>query len=272
VVLDAVVDPAFVLYMDVDQDGGHALELFFMRCEADPVCSSTFPRLRSEFDVILRKLDEIPAEVTIPHPVTGNPLQLDLTRRTFTNIIFNTLYSPDLVAMLPLAIHQAYAERNYAPLISQAYLLDAGVYDGMFYAVACTEDAPLLATQDDAQGAESIFGDSAQAFIQVCSAWPRGDRAPVVRAPVDSDVPVLMLSGEADPITPPWHAEQLASSLRNSLHLIFDDMGHGNSASQCTAKILDSFIESASVSSLDTSCVERVEPPPFFVDFSGPQP
>ena len=269
VVLDAVVDPAFVLYMDVARDGQAALDRLFTRCEADEACSSTFPGLRSEFDEILQKLEETPVEVTISHPITGKPLEVKVTRRTFTDIIFNTLYSPDLVAMLPLAIHQAYTEENYAPLISQAYLLDAGIYDGMFYAVACSEDGPLVSAPDKA---ESIFGDNAQTFVEVCDAWPKGNPAPIVRAPVTSDVPVLMLSGEADPITPPWHAEQLVSSFSNIIHLVFNDMGHGNSSSQCTAKILDSFIESASVKGLDTTCAESVEPPPFFVDFSGPQP
>ncbi|MGZ9166010.1 MAG: alpha/beta fold hydrolase, partial [Anaerolineales bacterium] len=269
VVLDAVVDPAFVLYMDAARDGEAALDLFFARCQADEACKSTFPGLRSEFDAVLQKLDDTPVEVTISHPVTGQPLEVKVTRRTFTNIIFNTLYSPDLVAMLPLAIHQAHTEENYAPLISQAYLLDAGIYDGMFYAVACTEDAPLVSIPDKA---ESIFGDNAPAFVEVCEAWPKADPAPIMRAPVKSDVPVLMLSGEADPITPPWHAEHLTPSLSNSLHLVFNDMGHGNSASQCTSKILAGFIESASIDGLDTSCAGSVEPPPFFVDFSGPQP
>lgn len=268
-VLDAVVDPAFVLYMDAAQDGQAALDQFFARCQADEACVSAFPDLRSEFDAVLQKVEETPVEVIISHPVTGKPLAVNLTRRTFTNIIFNTLYSPDLVAMLPLAIHQAYTKENYAPLISQAYLLDAGIYDGMFYSVACTEDAPLISTPDST---ESLFGENAQTFLEVCEAWPHADPPEAVHAPVNSAVPVLMLSGEADPITPPWHAEQLAPSLSNSLHLIFNDMGHGNSASQCTAKILDSFIESASVKGLDTTCTGSVEPPPFFVDFSGPQP
>jgi pimeloyl-ACP methyl ester carboxylesterase len=270
VILDAVVDPAFVLYMDAARDGQAALDLFFARCDADEACKSTFPSLKSEFDAVLQKLDAAPVEVTISHPVSGQPLELKVTRRTFTNIIFNTLYSPDLVAMLPLAIHQAYAEENYAALISQAYLLDAGIYDGMFYAVACTEDAPLLSTPDDS--ADSLFEENAQAFVEVCKAWPHGDPPEVVHAAVDSDVPVLMLSGEADPITPPWHAEHLAQSLSNSLHLVFNDMGHGNSSSGCTVKILDSFVESASVNGLETTCTDSVEPPPFFVDFSGPQP
>jgi hypothetical protein len=49
-------------------------------------------------------------------------------------------------------------------------------------------------------------------------------------------------------------------------------MGHGNLASRCSMNVFKDFIESASITDLDTSCVEDVQPPPFFVDFSGPRP
>jgi pimeloyl-ACP methyl ester carboxylesterase len=273
VVLDAVVDPAFVLYQDASQDGQKALNLFFSRCEEDEACASTYPNLKAELDSVLQDLDAAPSEITIPHPVTGKPLELTVTRTIFTNMIFNTLYSPDLVALLPLSIHQAYAEKNYAPLIAQAYLMDAGLYDGMFYAVTCTEDAPLISPDEAKQdGAESIFGDRTLDFIEVCETWPKGDAPAILRAPVTSDIPVLLLSGQADPITPPWHADHLAKSLPNSLHLIFEGMGHGNATNDCVTRILDQFMDSAAVKDLDTSCLKTVAPPPFFVDFSGPQP
>jgi pimeloyl-ACP methyl ester carboxylesterase len=258
-----------VLYQDAATDGQRALDLFFERCQADEVCQSTYPELQSEFDSLMKKLEERPAAVTIPNPITGNPLKMTVSSTLLANLIFNTLYVPDLVAMLPFNIHQAYAEENYAPLITQAYLIDAGIYYGMFYAVACTEDAPLLHTDSDEHG---MFENNLNTFVDVCTAWPHGEPPAVVHDPVLSDVPVLMFSGEADPITPPWHAEQLTGSLHNSLNLIFKGMGHGNSSNECAMRILASFIDRASISGLDTTCVASVEPPPFFVDFSGPQP
>lgn len=273
VVLDAVVDPAFVLFQNAAQDGQKSLDLFFSRCQTDTACASAYPNLKAEFDSILQDLDTSPADITIPHPVTGNPLKLTVTRAFFTNMVFNTLYSPDLVALLPLSIHQAYTEKNYAPLITQAYLMDAGLYDGMFYAVTCSEDAPLISSAKAEQdGAASIFGDRTLDFMDVCKSWPKNDVPAVLRAPVSSNVPVLILSGEADPITPPWHVEALIQSLPNSLHLIFNGMGHGNVTTECATRILDKFIDGASVNDLDVSCVKNVTPPPFFVDFSGPQP
>jgi hypothetical protein len=64
----------------------------------------------------------------------------------------------------------------------------------------------------------------------------------------------------------------VAESLNNKLHLVFKGMGHGNLASRCTANLFKNFLDSASITSLDTTCVAGIEPPPFFVDFSGPRP
>ena len=273
VILDAVVDPEFIVYQDSAQDGQQALELLFARCEADEACASTFPDLRTEFDALLQRVEEAPVQVTLAHPITGNPLELEIDRMMFTNIIFNTLYVPDLVALLPIAIHEAYASENYLPLVTQAYLVNAGIYDGMFYSVVCTEDAPLILTETiERSNEDSLFAGNTETFLDVCSVWPQREPPDVVHAPVSSDVPVLMLSGEADPITPPRHAERLAESLENDLHLIFNEMGHGNSSNLCAAKIIDQFVDQASFSELETDCVEAVAPPPFFVDFSGPKP
>ena len=272
VTLDSALDPAFVLYQDAAQDGQSALDFVLSRCEKDKDCASAYPNVRLELDSILRDLDAEPAEISIPHPTTGRPLQLTITKPFFTNIIFSVLYSSSLVALLPFSIHQAYAEKNYAPLIAQSHLLNRSIYDGMFHAVTCAEDAPLLSPAQASADDASIFGGRALEFIEVCKSWTKGDASPILRAPVSSNVPILILSGEADPITPPRHIERITQSLPNSLHLIFNGMGHGNVTNDCAAKILDAFIESASIRDLDTACVEHVAPPPFFVDFSGPHP
>jgi pimeloyl-ACP methyl ester carboxylesterase len=273
VTLDAVVDPEFVLFMDAAEDGQAALDDFFARCESDESCSTAFPNLRTEFEDILARLDESPAEIAFPHPLTNKPFELTLTREMLTNLVFNTLYVPDLVATLPLSIHVAHASENYVSLISQAFLVNAGLYDGMFYAVACTEDAPLIDVDGEAPSSQnSVFGNRTSDLVEVCAEWPKGQVSSEFRQPISSDVPVLMLSGEADPITPPWHADKVAEGLTNEIHLIFSDMGHGNLASRCTINLFKDFIESASTSGLDTTCVEGIQPPPFFVDFSGPRP
>lgn len=271
--LDAVVDPGFVMFMDAAEDGQEALNQFFARCEADEACAQAFPKLRSEFEGLVARLAESPAEIVIPHPLTNKPTDVEVTDTFITSMVFNILYVPDLVAALPLGIHQAYAEENYIPLISQAFMVNAGLYDGMFYAVTCTEDAPLIDADEAAQKSlESVFSDRTVDFAAVCKSWQKGDVSPQFREPVVSDVPVLILSGEADPITPPRHAEEVANTLSNDLHLIFANMGHGNMTSVCGSDIFTAFVESGTLSGLETDCVDKVLPPPFFVDFNGPRP
>jgi len=273
VTLDAVVDPEFVVFMDAAEDGQASLDKFFARCEADEVCKTTFPQLRNEFNDLLAQLGETPAEITIPHPVTNTPMKLTVTPQMVLNMVFNTLYMPELVATLPLSIHVAYADENYAPLISQAFLVNPGLYDGMLYAVTCTEDAPLISASEATKRSEkSVFGNQTVNFVAICSQWPKGEVSPEFRQPIHSDVPVLILSGEADPITPPRHAEKVAEGLTNKLHLIFSGMGHGNLASRCSMNLFKDFIKSASLTGLEPSCVASIKPPPFFVDFNGPRP
>ena len=273
VTLDAVVDPGFVMFMDAAKDGQAALDAFFVRCETDDACNTAFPDVKNEFYQLLTRLEAAPADITIPHPLTHEPLELTVTRRLIASMVFNTLYVPDLVATLPLSIHEAYADQDYVPLLSAGFLVNAGLYDGMFYAVACTEDAPLISAAEASKHSEgSVFGDLTADFVETCAAWPKGNVSSEFRAPVVSDVPALILSGQVDPITPPVHAEEVAASLTNELNLVFGGMGHGNLANRCTTKLFTDFIESGSIAGLDSSCVENVQPPPFFVDFSGPRP
>jgi pimeloyl-ACP methyl ester carboxylesterase len=273
VTLDSVVDHNFVMFMEAASDGQAALDKFFARCLGDDACKTSFPTLKSEFDGLLARLEENPAEISIPNPLTNQPLDLTVTAELVTSMVFNTLYAPDLVALLPLAIHSAYVDENYIPLISQAFMLNSGIYDGMFYSVTCAEDAPLIAASEAARRSEnSVFGDRTVDFADICSAWPRGQVSAEFRDPVQSDVPVLILSGEADPITPPRHAESVSENLSNDTHLIFASMGHGNLTNRCSVSIFRDFIKSGSLVALDTTCVTGIQPSPFFVDFSGPLP
>lgn len=273
ITLDAVLDPGFVMYQDTAADGQSALEMFFTRCEMDDACKTSFPNLRNEFDELLARVEKKPAEVNIRHPLTNNPLQLTVTHDLLITLIFQTLYTPDLVATLPLSIHTAYTEENYTPLISQTLLMNFDVYDGMYYAVTCTEDAPFLSAEEiEYHSNKSILGNHAANFMAICDTWQKGELSPEFHKPVTSDVPALLLSGTADPITPPHHAEEVAKHLTNSIHLVFPGMGHGNLFNHCGIQLFKDFIQTASVQGLDTSCVEKIQPPPFFVNFSGPRP
>jgi pimeloyl-ACP methyl ester carboxylesterase len=273
VILDAVVNEDFLLFLNSARDGQQAINLLFERCQADAACREAFPELQAEFEGLLQELKTRPAQISLNHPLTGEPVELTLTDEDITAIVYALLYTPETAALLPLAIHAAQAEENFAPLMAQALAFDPGIYDGMFYSVACAEDAPFInAKEAEALSKETYFGDRTKSLREVCAGWPRGEVPLDFRSPISSETPVLLLSGEGDPITPPRYADQVSRMLPNSLHVVAPGMGHGILIRGCVSRLVTDFVENGSISDLDKSCVDKIEPPPFFITFNGPKP
>lgn len=273
-VLDAVAGPDLVLFAQMPRDGQRALELLFARCAADAACSENFPNLAAEYEALLAQLEE-PQTVTVTEPLSGERLEVLVTRDRLAQYVFNILYSTDLVSLLPLLIHTAHETGNLEPLVTQAFVVGqgAGLNLGLLYAVTCSEDAPLI-DLDEAQAlqAETDFALQADDFLAICEAFPQAALPADFREPVVAEIPTLLLSGDADPVTPPSYAAAVAETLPNSLHLVAPNYGHTILAVGCVPRLITSFIEAGSVAGLDTECLDALEPPPFFVTFAGPEP
>lgn len=276
-VLDAVAGPELVLFQADPRDGQQALDALFARCAADAACAEQFPALDADWQRLLAGLAE-PQEIEMANPLSGEPFTLTLGRDDLAAYVYNILYSTDLAAMLPLLIHNAAETGDYTPLVTQAFLIgdSAGMELGLLYTVGCAEDAAvvdlaLAATLDEA----SDFGSRAEEFVAICEGWPDTAVEAVpddLRAPLTVDVPTLVLSGAADPVTPPGYAETVADALPDSLHIVVSDYGHTVIAVGCMPRLMTDFIRDGALDALDTSCVSDIEPPPFWVGLTGPQP
>ena len=121
--------------------------------------------------------------------------------------------------------------------------------------------------------AETYLGELQVATLEaICKIWPAGIIDDGFHDPVVSDVPVLLLSGTADPITPPRNGDDAAAHLTNSRHIIAEGHGHGVLTRGCVPEIIARFVEQESFDGLDTECVDREQAAPFFTSFSGPEP
>jgi len=274
VILDGVVPMGWVLGADAPADAQRALDMLFARCAADPGCQQAFPDLPQEFQALLGQLEAAPVEVALDHPNSGEPTTVTLDRDTFANTVHQITYTPEVAALLPLLIHTAYEKQDFARFaaltLSNEGLLEDMLSPGMRLSVTCAEDQPFFKEQPASRG---YLGDLAfETFDNLCAVWPRGEIPADYRQPVQSDKPVLLISGEADPVTPPENAEQAAQTLPNSLQVVVPQMGHINVIRGCLPRLANQFIEAGSVQGLDTQCAQEITPLPFFVNFSGPQP
>jgi pimeloyl-ACP methyl ester carboxylesterase len=83
---------------------------------------------------------------------------------------------------------------------------------------------------------------------------------------------VLLLSGEADPVTPPANAEHALATLPNGRHIVAPGQGHGILARGCVPKVVEAFLEAGSADGLDARCVDKLAAQPFFTGYTGSEP
>ena len=101
-------------------------------------------------------------------------------------------------------------------------------------------------------GANTFLGDyRLRQQREACALWPRGEVKRDYAEPVRSDVPVLILTGEWDPVTPPSNGDAIAKGLKNSLHIVVPHGAHGSADSRIST--------ASSVSPPSLSSVERLK-------------
>jgi pimeloyl-ACP methyl ester carboxylesterase len=275
VILDGVAPLDWLIGPTVAQDAQRAMEIMVKRCEQQSACQSTFPNLEKSFKDLLARLDKTPQAVEIPDPITGKAVSMTLDDKMVANALRLLTYVPESASILPLLIHNAAEHGDLKGLAAQYLMVNSSLYrslaDGMYLSVLCSEDAPFF-PNEQLKDSNLYFPDQLQTIKDSCLAWTRGDIPANYHEPVKSDVPVLLLSGEADPITPPANADQAARTLPNSLKLVATGQGHNVIFRGCFPRITRDFIEKGSVQGLDTGCIQTIQPAPFFTSLTGPTP
>jgi pimeloyl-ACP methyl ester carboxylesterase len=142
----------------------------------------------------------------------------------------------------------------------------------MFLSVICNEDVPRVTDDDRARMAsESFLGDMFEYRLKPCAFWPHSEISDDYYEPVKSDLPVLILSGKLDPITPPRWGEHIAEHLTNARHVVVPGVGHGAMGQGCVTRLVTQFLDEGTAANLDTGCIEQLRRPPFFVSTTGPR-
>jgi pimeloyl-ACP methyl ester carboxylesterase len=272
-ILDGVVPLDWTLGPDASADAQRALDLVFNRCSAEPECSAYFPGVADQFRRLLASLEQSPLKVTIPHPSTHEATEIEWNSEILANGVRLLSYTPETAALLPLLIHTA-AQGNVTPLAAQAYTaqenLSQALNLGLYFSVICAEDAPFIPASQTGNG---YLGQAViEGILEACAVWPQAEIPADFKKPLTADIPTLLLSGEADPVTPPENAKQAAKTLSNSLLVTFPGQGHINVIRGCAPDLVRRFLEAGATTGLDTRCADLVRPQPFFVNFNGPVP
>jgi pimeloyl-ACP methyl ester carboxylesterase len=276
VILDGVTYPQQAIGAETPQDAERTLNLIVARCLQTPDCAAVYPQLQDELNALLRQFGPQKVMVTIDDPNSGLPLEIEFNRRVLNTALRLLSYSSMQASLLPALIHEA-AHGKLRPLAAQSVMNVRQLADqlatGMQYSVICSEDEPFFAGVDRAAMAKTYQGtEMMDGLHEICRLWPKGPVDADMHAPLHSDIPTLLLSGEADPVTPPLDAERAADGLTRHRHLILKGEGHGQLATACMPTIAADFLDDVAPDKLDASCLDRHTPEPFFLSMTGPAP
>jgi pimeloyl-ACP methyl ester carboxylesterase len=273
-ILDGVAPPQMRVGAEFAEDGEAALRAALRRCAEDRLCAEKNPALEADLEAALARLAR-PVEVELRDPRTGEPRVEELGRDHLTRVLFALSYAPEGAALYPPAIRAA-ARGDLAPLGALVSLLagdvEATIARPLQLSVVCAEDVPFY-PPPAAGAARGVYGrDAEEAFRKLCAVWPVPPAPAAVKEPVRADVPALLLSGEADPVTPARWGALAAETLPRGRHVVLPGMGHGVLFRGCLPRVAKAFLDAGSADGLDLACAARIRPPPPFVDLQGGAP
>lgn len=287
VVLDGVVPNVLVLGSEHAKNLESAIELHFDRCREEDTCKGRLGDPRRNLDQLAAELRAAPREVNYRDALTGEWKTGSLTYGHLASVVRLFTYAPAAAAMLPLVLHEA-AQGRGDVLMAQSQLLMSQVGEqimhGMQLSVMCSEDAPQL--QRNERDAQTLLGTEFVDFsLAQCAVWPKGDVPADFHAVVKSDVPVLLLSGQFDPVTPPRYGDAVLygwggvddgprenAALTHGRHLVLRGQGHNVIGTGCMPKLLGRFIDTADAKDLDAKCLEHLAYAAPFAGFYGWEP
>ena len=252
VVVDSVLPPQADPFAARAGNAQRAFDAIFAACAADAACNAAYPDLEEVFFALLERFDAEPVTVRFLNPATGEEQDLVVNSFRFLEAFYRASYRTRWVPRLPRMLHDVRAGDHelLAEAMEDAAELMGGLDAGVYYAVQCSGEAVFSDSEAIEAGSVGLhplvrayYDGGSQAMLRVCDGW---DVPPVDSGQdqaVVSDVPVLLLGGSFDPITPPTWAFMAAETLSQGYAYEFPDAAHGAiAAGYCAQRIMVDFV------------------------------
>lgn len=279
-VIDAIVPLDIEGLMQMPHWYERDLERLFSACDEQSDCAAAWPELESRYRAAIDAMREEPMTVSVPESVRYPSGEVHLFQDLVAGLPFGLLYEQSNHPALPAimdALARAVEERDEAFFRALA-LADTsggmGSSPGMGMAVRCLDhyvDARARRypeTLERYPGMTRAFASPAAVELapKMCRDVGLAPRDPAPYALPDSDLPVLVVNGAWDPITPPPLARRVVDVLGNARYLEFPHAGHGPTRSvDCAGDLMNGFFDDPAAD-VDRDCVENGEEAAVYLD------
>jgi pimeloyl-ACP methyl ester carboxylesterase len=268
-VLKAVAPPTMTAPMSYAEDAERAFRLLERDCRADTACARAYPSPRADLDSVLARASRHALRAAMPNGSSSD--SVTLSRDAIAGSLLTLLQSAGQRALVPKALHEAAlgdARQLAAVVIQVRRAVDAAISSGMHLSVSCVDDGTRLDTtaarRDD--GRTFLGSSRVRMLADACREWSVSRTDASAGTAVRSTAPVLLVSGELDPNTPPRHADEALRTLPNGRHVVLAGVAHGwSNVERCGATFVADFIARASTAGLDVACAAVSGAPRFLV-------
>jgi len=274
IVLDSAVPNRLVLLSEHARNLEDVVQRRLARCLADAACKGRFGDPYANLRQVLQRLRREPQSIQMHDPLTFALVRRTLGAEDLAALVRFYMYSAATSSLLPFVISEAH-EGRFGPLLSQAQLvvgqLSENLSGGLSASVLCSEDADLL--HESPQDEATLLGTAAvHAALLACSVWPHGMRPADFHQPFHTKVPVLVLAGELDPVTPPRYGAEIVNALPRARLLIAPGQGHAVLGAGCMPRLVGEFVRSLDPQRLDEQCLQNLGESAMFLDANGSAP
>ena len=227
-------------------------------CQESSGCREKTPELAAAFGRLVAKLRQGPVPATVRRR-DSSMTAVTMHLGDFGYAVRGLLYSSGGARMLPAMIATADRTGDLSPFAqrywNRAADFNADFADGLHFAVFCGED--VRAIRED-QVERLVSGTFIGRYLideyrTICADWPRASVSGKGREPVASLVPVLLVSGWFDPVTPPETAMRVAARLPNARQLVVRNEAHG-AGFGCAAPAVLYVLTKGTLNGLPTVC------------------
>ncbi|HEV7426027.1 MAG TPA: alpha/beta hydrolase [Thermoanaerobaculia bacterium] len=255
--LEGPLPPENPMPLHTGGDAQSVLDRIITDCKAEAACAAAFPDIAGDLARTLAALDSKPARFD------AGDYHVTMNRGEFGEFLRSQMYAAERQALIPQMVHRA-AAGDWSWIGTYWLRYRKGWYDdiGPFLSISCPGDVRWIRDAAISPATANTFlGDyRVRRQLAACEAWAPG-RAPRVAVPA-SDVPVLILTGDRDPVTPPRWAELLQSQLPRSRTIVLANNAH-TEPSDCALALEIAFFDAGSFDRIDGSCAKIIPRSPY---------
>jgi pimeloyl-ACP methyl ester carboxylesterase len=241
-----------VAYVDVLSDAAKnaqaALTRVLSACHDEARCKAAFP---TSFDGLITLVEAMDRE--------GDGSAASNSGNDFLYALSKLSLHPGVLPYVPYLIERARQGDQELPNklreASSSYQSSLGLHLSVQCAEFFAHTSPAAIRKGE-EGVNPAFrrAFSTASYEDQCADWAVPPLPPP-RAPENLDVPVLVVSGAFDPVTPPEYGALLQKALPRSRHVTIRSVAHGAVLSACGALVGSGFMEGGLDASLP-SCVD----------------